>query len=378
MPADLTHRERFANVMEYRPVDRVPNWEVGVWPQTIERWAREGLDVGSLQWDWFVGDPHWGHDPREYVDLNLRMIPTFEHRMLEETEEHEVFQDAFGIVHKALKAGTVGGGRMCMDQYLRHPVESMDDWVEVKKRFDPASEGRHRPDWREHIERWRARDHVLIPGRNCSTLGFYWCARELMGTENLSMAWYLQPDLMRDMMEHFADFMIEVLRPLLSEGIEFEYIFINEDMAMKTGPLLSPELYIEYIQPNMRRVVEFAKSHGVKYCVVDSDGNTEPLLKPLLDAGVDGIWPMERASEDQDPIELRRKYGRDLRLWGGVDKRELTKGRAAIDAHLRTLIPLIEEGGFIPTVDHTVPPDVSYEHFAYYNERKQDLLAGRM
>ena len=78
-----------------------------------------------------------------------------------------------------------------------------------------------------------------------------------------------------------------------------------------------------------------------------------------------------------DPIALRKKYGRSLRLSGGVDKRELTKDRAAIDAHLRSLAPLVEEGGFIPTVDHTVPPDVPLDNFLYYMDRKRALLEGR-
>jgi len=71
-----------------------------------------------------------------------------------------------------------------------------------------------------------------------------------------------------------------------------------------------------------------------------------------------------------------KKFGRELRLWGGVDKRELAKDFAAIDAHLRTLQPLVAEGGFIPTVDHLVPPDVSLENFEHYMRRKHQLLRG--
>jgi uroporphyrinogen decarboxylase len=56
---------------------------------------------------------------------------------------------------------------------------------------------------------------------------------------------------------------------------------------------------------------------------------------------------------------------------------ELAKGRDAIDSHLAGMVPLIEEGGFIPTVDHTVPPDVSLDNFMYYMERKRVLLAGK-
>ena len=101
------------------------------------------------------------------------------------------------------------------------------------------------------------------------------------------------------------------------------------------------------------------------------------LVPMLMDAGVDILWPLERAA-DQDPVRLRKKFGRSLRLWGGVDKRVLTQGPAAIDAHLREFIPLIEEGGFIPTVDHTVPPDVSWENFQYYMEQKTRLLQGTL
>ena len=58
----------------------------------------------------------------------------------------------------------------------------------------------------------------------------------------------------------------------------------------------------------------------------------------FMDAGVDILWPLERAS-DQDPVRLRKKFGKTLRLWGGVDKRVLAEGPQAIDAHLRTMRP---------------------------------------
>lgn len=83
------------------------------------------------------------------------------------------------------------------------------------------------------------------------------------------------------------------------------------------------------------------------------------------------------SSQRRIPQAWRRKFGRSLRLWGGVDKRELARGPAAISAHLREFIPLIEEGGFIPTVDHTVPPDVPWDHFRRYLDSKTALLEGR-
>ncbi|MCX6376270.1 MAG: hypothetical protein NTU88_09620, partial [Armatimonadetes bacterium] len=104
-------------------------------------------------------------------------------------------------------------------------------------------------------------------------------------------------------------------------------------------------------------------------------GYTEPLIPLMMDAGIDIHWPLERAS-DMDPIRLRKTYGKGLRLWGAIDKREIAKGPKAIDAHLRELLPLIEEGGFIPTLDHTVPPDISWDDFRYYMDAKKRLLEG--
>ena len=370
----MTHLERFLNVMEYRSVDRVPNWEVGAWPQTADRWHEEGLDRHTVYWNWFVGCDEFSLDPREYIHLETSMKPPFDVEVISRDERYEVIRNANGIVTRALIEGTSRGGRACMDEYIGFPVECQKDFDELKKRYIAANPTRREACWEDiRLEGWKNRKHPLILGENCTLLGFYWRMREWMGTEGLSYAFYDEPALIHDMCRFIADYSIEVVRPIL-EKIAPDYVMINEDMAMKSGPLLSPATYREFIYPNMRRLVDFLKAGGVKYVFVDTDGNSEPLIPLLLDAGVDGIWPIERASVDQDPMFLRKKYGRALRLTGAVDKRELAKGKKEISAHLRSFIPLIEEGGFIPTVDHTVPPDVSLENFRYYIEKKQHLL----
>jgi len=372
----MTSRERFHACMNYGPADRAPNHEVGVWVQTKHSWRDEGLAVDDLNWDWFVGEERWGFDPREYFDVRFDMIPPYEEKVISRDGDTEIIQRANGVISKALVTGAAEGMRASMDEYLRFPVETPEDFRELKKRFRPSSATRYPAYWREfQLEGWKRREHVLVLGKNCSTLGFYWRGREWMGTENLSYAWYDHPEMMHQMMEFIADFTIETARPALEAGIAPDYVFINEDLSMKNGPLLSPKTYQEFIFPHMKRLVAFFKEHGVSWVVVDTDGNCELIIPQFLDAGVDAIWPLERAS-DMDPVAIRRKFGRGLRLWGGVDKRELAKGPAAIDAHLRTLQPLVAEGGFIPTVDHLVPPDVSLANFEHYMMRKQLLLRG--
>ncbi len=371
----LSELDRFLAVMEYQPVDRVPNWELGVWPQTRDRWESEALDTIPYHWDWFTGEGALDMDPREFIKFNGSLIPPFEEETLAEDERTLTFRDGMGRTRMALKEGTTRGGRMSMDTYIDFPVKTMDDWNAIKPRLRPFQE-RYDPYWWVfRVDGWRNRRHPLIFGQNCATLGFYWFARDLLGTEALSYAFFDQANLVHDIMEFHAEFLIEAARPIL-EKTTVEYINLSEDLAYKGGPLISPRCYKEFIYPRLRRVVDFYKSHGVRYVCVDSDGNPETIIPMMMDAGIDVIWPLERAS-DQDPVRLRKKFGRSLKLWGGVDKRELAKDRRAIDEHLCSFIPLIEEGGFIPAVDHTVPPDVPLKNFMYYMLRKKNLLEGR-
>ena len=373
MPTDL---ERFLACMDYRPSDRRPNHELGVWAQTRARWQEEAPEAtAAFTWSWFDGEDTLGMDRREFIPVHYGFIPPYDAEVLAETDEYVTARNAKGIVTKALKQGALGGARMCMDQYLAFPVLTPADFAQVKRRLAATAEGRIPADLDSNLDRWRTRDCPLVLGRNCAANGFYWRAREFMGTEALSYAWYDHPVLMHDMMEFYADFIIETSRPML-EKVQVDYFCLNEDLSMKSGPLLGPETYREFILPRLRRLVDFLRAYGTRHIAVDTDGDPTVLIPLMMDAGVDTIWPIERAS-GVSPQEWRRRFGRGLRLWGGVDKRVLPRGAEAIRTHLREFVPLIEEGGFIPTVDHTVPPDVSWDDFRYYMDAKRALLAGQ-
>ena len=78
---------------------------------------------------------------------------------------------------------------------------------------------------------------------------------------------------------------------------------------------------------------------------------------------------MSEHASGMDVVAVRKKYGRDLRIWGGLDKRAVAKGQAAIEAELARVRPLIDEGGYIPHLDHSCPPDIPFANYCYYLER---------
>ena len=186
------------------------------------------------------------------------------------------------------------------------------------------------------------------------------------------MLFYDDPAFVEEMMDATADFIIAMLGQIL-DITDIDCYGFWEDMAYKTGPLLGPAQARKYMLPRYKRVVDFVRSRGVEWVCLDSDGDITELIPVWLDAGINILYPFEFQA-GMDVLAVRREYGRDLRMWGGINKRALATGPAAIDAELERVRPLVEEGGYIPGLDHSMPPDVSFANYQYYMEHLPSIL----
>ena len=74
------------------------------------------------------------------------------------------------------------------------------------------------------------------------------------------------------------------------------------------------------------------------------------------------------------PADLLNEFGKELRIMGGFDKIQMIKGKEAIKAYMKTIVPLVERGGFIPFCDHRCPPDVKEEDYLYYLDLKEQMF----
>ena len=144
-------------------------------------------------------------------------------------------------------------------------------------------------------------------------------------------------------------------------------------MACKTGPMVTPENVKKYFMPRYKKINEIIRKNGIDTIFVDSDGNIEKLIPIFIESGINGVVPLEAAA-GMDAVKLQKEYGKDLLLWGGIDKRELTKDKKAIEDEIKYRTSIIEEGGFIPQIDHSIPPDISLENFSYYIKLKNKVL----
>jgi uroporphyrinogen decarboxylase len=168
------------------------------------------------------------------------------------------------------------------------------------------------------------------------------------------------------MFAFWSDLILHVLRPVLAET-KIDVAIFAEDLAYKAGPHLSPRLYEEFWLPYQNPIIEECRRHGVELFCLWTAGNIVPLLPLVMRNGINCTWPLEQIA-GMGPMMLRRRFGRELRLAGGISKEALIAGPEAIDAEIESLMPIIREGGFIPALDDMPPPEVSFDHFAYYVE----------
>ena len=109
----------------------------------------------------------------------------------------------------------------------------------------------------------------------------------------------------------------------------------------------------------------------MKVIAVDSDGDVWKLIPLWMEGGVNTLYPFEVAA-GMNVVEVRKAFP-DLGIIGGIDKRAIVNGKKAIDEELEGKLPfMLKHGGYIPTIDHQVTPEASFENFTYYRHKLEE------
>lgn len=353
----LSQRERFVRCILGEDVDRPPFWLFwGPWGRTFQRWEREGKPPEANHRNlWPV------ESPPNTVPIHCGPYPPLPYTVIEENEDYITWIDNWGITRRDYKHGE------SMPAFLDFPVKNRDDWERYKKeRLDPETPGRLNGNWKEVCLSWM-KDELPIQLGYFPDVGIYGSLRWLLGDEDCLVAFKLDPELVHDIMNHMTDLYINLFEKVVSAGIRIDVVHLWEDMCGKQGPLISPKDWREFMKPCYLRIKEFCIRNDIPILSVDTDGQPDLIVPPMMEAGVNYLWPLEVAA-GCDVNVFREKYP-ELGLMGGIDKRKLAEGPKAIDEELERVRPAMEKGRYIPELDHGIPDNVSWQNYCYYAER---------
>jgi hypothetical protein len=317
----MNTRARFQAIMNFQPFDRLPLLEwAGWWDKTIDRWHGEGLPVNIK--DRYALYDHFGLDVYK--------------------------QDWFSVVTPDCpKPREYGFGI----------IESEADYERILPYLYPANP--------VNIDRWQQWAKEQQQGNVVlwfTVDGFFWFARRLLGIERHLYAFYDQPELLHRINSDLADWMLLVIKQV-GEICNPDFMTFGEDMSYNNGPMLSKELFTEFMEPYYDRVIPVIKKQGI-IPIIDSDGDISIPAYWFEEAGLEGILPLERQA-GVDIASLRTNHPK-MRFIGHFDKMVMDKGETYMRAEFERLLPTAAKGGFLISCDHQTPPGVSYTNYLTY------------
>ena len=340
----------------------------GLW-MCQEKWhEEEGLDRDANLNELFMLDEPGFHPIAELGWCEAAFNPYFEEKVLEDRGEHEVVQDYAGRSVLYFKGRRQG----YMPEFIDHPVKDFKTWEEkCKWRLNPDTPERYENlEERMKLVQEKAAQGLMIQQM---IIGGYMFLRSLMGPEDIMYVFYDKPEMVHDCMRTWLKLSDAVIARH-QEYVTFDEIYIAEDICYNHGPLISPEMMKEFLFPYYQQLLSNMKARQIDksrklYVQVDTDGDLRPVIDVYKEGvGIDMLDPFEVAS-DCDVVEIGKDYPWMI-MSGGIDKRVLSEDFDTMDKYLIPLLTQMHKrGGFIPTCDHGVPPEVPWKNYLHYRKR---------
>jgi uroporphyrinogen decarboxylase len=307
--------------------------------------------------------------------------PCFESKVIEELPDgtRKILNQDGVVVLSSPEAGSIPAevehllvDRASWEEHYVHRVQFSEDRI-LKSRVNvgdhlvPFTEGgldflKNDPASREEMT-----------GLHCGSL--FGTLRNWIGVVGSAYIYCDDEELFTEMIDTVANLSYTIVETVLNMGARFDFAHFWEDICFKNGPLIAPDVFDDKVGPHYRRITKLLNSHGIKIVSLDCDGCIDALIPTWLTNGVNTMFPIEVGTWNASIAPWREKYGRELRGVGGMNKVVFSRDRAAIDAEIERLKPLVDLGGFIPCPDHRIAPDAKWDNVQYYCERLREIYS---
>jgi len=176
------------------------------------------------------------------------------------------------------------------------------------------------------------------------------------------------PEFMREALAIQGKFAARMAERVLAE-VEVDAAVFSEPIGGNDRPLLSPQMYEEFVLTSYQPVLDVLNRYGIETIILRTFANARILIPSILKWGFNCLWACEVNIEAMDYGDLRREFGPELRLIGGIDLDALRRDKEAIRREVEEKVPpLLAGGGYIPLADGRVRADVPFENYVYYRK----------
>ena len=381
----MNNRERAMAVLRYEDYDRMPLVHFGWWNETLDKWATEGRVTEDEARTWADGNPvddqigdrlgfdfNWSTN----FDPSLRLHPAFEEKVVEEFPDgSRHILNRYGMIVLE-KPGATG-----IPTEIGHTLQDRASWEEHFKwrwqfslervKLSSVRVGDQFLRWDEGgLEFLKSGQRDYLYGIDCGSL--FGQIRNATGMEGSAYMQVDDPELFTEIIDTVGDMTFETVKYVMAAGAKFDFAHFWEDICFRNGPIINPRVFREKIGPHYRRITALLADYGIDVVSLDCDGKIDTLIPTWLENGVNTMFPIEVGVWDASIAPWREQYGREILGVGGVNKHVFAHDRAAVDAEVERMKPLIALGGFIPCPDHRIAPDAEWDLVRYYCDRMRE------
>jgi len=243
------------------------------------------------------GGDHWEEWVKPYIALLSGVDNLFSHAGYEELPDGRV-RDCFGCVWE------LGNIHRLVEAPLKKPSLKGYHLPDIDHYFDAYL----RPLWAEELEGSTESFRVIY-----HSFGLFERAWSLRGFENFLMDMHDAPGFCAELLDCITDWMLRSIENMLTAPVDA--IMLTDDYADQRGVIFGLERFRSLFKPCWKRIFGRIKKAGV-YSILHVCGCAEPAVPDLIECGLDCLESLQ--PEAMDIYRLKRQYGKDLRLWGGL------------------------------------------------------------
>ena len=203
-------------------------------------------------------------------------------------------------------------------------------------------------------------------------------AQWLRGMANFMEDLLVNVEFAEALMDRLVAIQKDFFDTVLAEiGDLLEVICMGDDLATQRGLMLSPDTYRRLVKPRQAEVYRHVKQRCRAKIMHHSCGAVVPFVDDLVEIGVDILNPVQPLAEGMDREGLKKRFGKNLCFWGGVDEQKVLPfgGVADVKREVQQAVDSLGRGGgYVLSAAHNVQPDVPPENivamFAACREQK--------
>ena len=327
--------------------DRVPIWELIINRPVIEALYPD-LFKSAKKSDYERGSQGAFLLQADFVELeDLDGITVFEDSRVERWLDGRTFVDEWGITWQVAPHN--------IPYAVGHPIQSERDF-ERWQPPDPDADFRL-ASLEQAVSRFKGERAVVFLGHDAFEFSHY-----LRGMENLLMDYALNPEFAQRVAQKVMSYKARVLERAADVGADI--LCTGDDYAFRTGPIMSPEHFREFVLPYLKQCVDIAKRKGVPF-LKHTDGNLWKIIDDIVGAGIDCLDPIEPIV-GMDLGRVKELYGTQIALAGNVDCSYLLPRAGTeevAEAVKETLAKGAADGGFILASSNSIHPSVKPENY---------------